>query len=211
MLLRNPFSLLLIFTFLRLWLAHSSSSSHCAASLAWAKGPKALLYDASSPRLPGWVTLVSRGTFATVEFQGQEVLSLQDTLHPGTRESIRWCQHKNYTLQANSYKCTYKNQNFFLVHKWCISEEICLVILRLLRAFFTRRSTSKSGTGKDYLSHLRSSVTSTFKCLIKDSSLWCGIICTNLKKPKVQYDREKGALSNQPRLMRVTTTALLGS
>ncbi len=53
-LLRNPFFLLLIVTFLRLESACSSSSSHCAASLAWAEGPMALSYDTCSPRLLGW-------------------------------------------------------------------------------------------------------------------------------------------------------------
>ncbi len=53
-LLCNPVSLILIVTFLRLGSACSSSSSCCAVSLAWAKGPTALLYNTSSPRLPGW-------------------------------------------------------------------------------------------------------------------------------------------------------------
>ncbi len=52
--LHNPFFLLLIVTFLRLWSARSSSSSCCAASLASAKEPMALLYNTSSPRLSGW-------------------------------------------------------------------------------------------------------------------------------------------------------------
>jgi hypothetical protein len=34
---------------------------------------------------------------------------------------------------------------------------------------------------------------------------------THLKNPKDQADRKKGMLSNQPRVMRVTPTALLGS
>ncbi len=54
MLLHNPFFLLLIVTFLRLWPARSSSSSCHAASLASAKGLTALLYNTSSPRLSGW-------------------------------------------------------------------------------------------------------------------------------------------------------------
>jgi hypothetical protein len=157
------------------------------------------------------MTLASRGTSASVEFQGQEVLSLWDALCPSTRESIMWRHCKNYTLWANSFERTYKNQKIFLVHEWCISEETSLVISRLLCANSTRRSMSKSGTRKDYLLRLRSSATNTFKCLIKDSPLWRGIISTNLKKPEVQYDHKKGMLSNQPQLMRVTPTALLGS
>ncbi len=62
----------------------------------------------------------------------------------------------------------------FLVHEWHISEETHLIILRLLREISTMRSTSKSGTGKDYLLHfLRSPVKSTFKCLWKQTLLWC--------------------------------------
>ncbi len=53
MLLRNPFCLLLIFTFLRLGSARSSSSSWSAASLAWAEGPTALSYKTCSPWLLG--------------------------------------------------------------------------------------------------------------------------------------------------------------
>ncbi len=48
MLLRNPFFLLLIVTFLRLWSARSSSSSCCAVSLAWEKGPTAGHYHCNS-------------------------------------------------------------------------------------------------------------------------------------------------------------------
>ncbi len=52
---------------------------------------------------------------------------------------------------------------------------------------------------------------STSKCLIKDTLLWHGVMSTNLKKPEVQDDPKKGILSNQPQLMHVTPTALLGS
>ncbi len=51
---------------------------------------------------------------------------------------------------------------------------------------------------------------STFKCLILDTALWSGIMSTNLKNPEDQDDHEKGMLSNQPQLMRVTPTGLLG-
>ena len=111
--------------------------------------------------------VVSSGNFASMEFQGQEVLSLWDTLRCSTRESIRWHHCKNYAWHVNTFGSTYKNQRFFLVHEWRVSVETCLIIWRLLRAFSTRRSTSKSGTRKDYLLLLRSSTTSTFKCLIK--------------------------------------------
>jgi hypothetical protein len=63
------------------------------------------------------VTHVSRGTSASVEFQRQEVLSLQDALCCSNHGSIRWRQLKNYTLRANSFGRSYKNQNFFLVRE----------------------------------------------------------------------------------------------
>jgi hypothetical protein len=54
-------------------------------------------------------------------------------------------------------------------------------------------------------------MTSTFKCLIKDTPSWHVVMSTNLKNPKVQDSLKKGTLSNQPRLTPVTPTALLGS
>ncbi len=81
---------------------------------------------------------------------------------------------------------------------------------RLLCAFSMRRSTTKSGTRKDYLSCLRSSVRSTFKCLIKDTPLWHGVMSTTIKNPEDQDGREKRTLSNQPQLMGISPTALLG-
>ncbi len=81
------------------------------------------------------VTHASRGNSAFVEFQGQEVLSLQDVLRCSIRESIRWRHPKTYALQANSFGRTYKNQKFFLVHEWHVSQETHLIISRLLREF----------------------------------------------------------------------------
>ncbi len=86
-----------------------------------------------------------------------------------------------------------------------------LVKLRLLRPFSTRKSTNVSGARKDYLSCLRSPTKSTFKCLFKDILLWHGVMSMHLRNPEEQDDRNKGTLSNQPRLMCVTPTALLGS
>ncbi len=50
----------------------------------------------------------------------------------------------------------------------------------------------------------------TCKCLIKDTLLRHGVMSTNLRKPKVQDDRKKRMLSDQPRLTRITPTAFLG-
>jgi hypothetical protein len=55
------------------------------------------------------------------------------------------------------------------------------------------------------------SVTSTFKCLIKDTQLWRGIMSTTLRNPDDQDGRKKRMLSDQPQLTYVTPTALLGS
>ncbi len=52
---------------------------------------------------------------------------------------------------------------------------------------------------------------STVKRLIKDSPLWQGIMSMTLKNPKDQDGHKKGTLSNQPRLMRITPTVLLGT
>ncbi len=74
--------------------------------------------------------------------------------------------------------------SFFLVHKWRISKETRLVILRLLPEISTRRSMSKSGTGKDYLLHyLRSPAKSTFKGLCKQTPLWLVVMRKEPQEP----------------------------
>ncbi len=98
------------------------------------------------------------------------------------------------------------------VHKWHISEEACLVILRLLHEIPTRGSTSKSGTKKNYLLHyLRSPAKSAIKCLYMQTPLWRVVMSNSLRNSKNQDDRKKGTLRNQPQLTRVTPTALLDS
>ncbi len=115
-------------------------------------------------------------------------------------------------LRMTNFGGTYKNQKFFLVHEWQVSQETCLVISRLLRTFSTRRSTSKSCTGKDYLlRYLRNPMKSTFKCLFKHTLLWRVVMSKHLRNPEDQDDCKKGMLSNQPWLTRATPTALLGS
>ncbi len=77
---------------------------------------------------------------------------------------------KSYALRVTSYRC--------------ISEKTRLVILRLLCEISTRRSTSKSGAGKDYLLHyLRSPAKSTFKCLCKQTLLWHVIMRKTPQEP----------------------------
>ncbi len=70
---------------------------------------------------------------------------------------------------------------------------------------------AKAVPRKDYYTCSRSPAKSTFKCLILDTPLWRGIMSTKLKNPEDQADCEKGMLSNQPWLTRVTPTVLLGS
>ncbi len=108
-----------------------------------------------------------------MEFQGQEVLSLRDALRRSTHLNIRWRHCKILRPTRNFVQTHLQDPIFFLVHEWRISKESCLVILRLLREISTRRSTSKCGTGKDYLSrYLRSPAKSTFKRLYKQTPLW---------------------------------------
>ncbi len=201
MLLRNPFFLLSIVTFLRLGSACSSSCSCCAASLAWEKEPTALSYDTRNPRLLGWPLHLGETLWNSKDkkcclYKTPYVAALLRELHP-TRDFLQ--TH----LQENQKVCS--------VHKWRVSEEIHLVKSRLLHPFSTMKSTSKSGTRKDYLSCLRSPTKSSFKCLFKDTPLWCGTMITNLSNPEDQADRKIRTLCDQPRLMCVTPTALLGS
>jgi hypothetical protein len=140
------------------------------------------------------------------------VLSLQDSLRCSTRESIRWRHCKFSALRVTNFGRTYKNQKFFLGHRWQVSQETHLVVLKLLRTFSTRRSMSKRGTGKDYLLHyLRSPTKSTFKCLCKQTQFWQVVMSKSLRNPEDQDDCKKGMLSDQPRLTRVTPTVLIGS
>ncbi len=61
------------------------------------------------------------------------------------------------------------------------------------------------------LYYLRSPTKSTFKCLFKHTPLWHVVMSKNPRNPEDEDDREKGMLSNQPQLMCITPTALLGS
>ncbi len=117
-----------------------------------------------------------------------------------------------YALRAASYRCTYESQNSF----WLTSDAF---LKRLVLSFWDsyvkflpgglwakvvpERTTYCITWGvlwrvpsRVSASRLRSDLTSWAKCL---------------RNPEDQDDREKGTLSNQPRLTRVTPTALLGS
>ncbi len=153
------------------------------------------------------VTLASRGNSAPKKLQGQEVLSLHNNLCSSTSRVLgdvnaRTQHYAQLPTDAPS------RTRFFFVHKWPVSEETHFVKSRLLHTLSRRKSTSKSRT---YFMHLRSPAKSTFKCLILDTLLWCGVISTNLKNPKEQDDCKKGMLSNQPWLMRGTPTEFLAA
>ncbi len=140
------------------------------------------------------------------------MLSLWDTPRCSTHLSIRWCHRKILRPTRDFLQTHLQEPEVFLVHKWRISEETRLDISRLLHEISTRRSKSKSGTGKNYLLHyLRSPAKSTFKCLCKQTLLWRILMRKTPQDPWEQGDRKKRTLSNQPQLTCVTPTALLGS
>jgi hypothetical protein len=146
----------------------------------------------------------SRRNSASVEIQGQEVLSLQDALHCSTRESIRW-RHCNILRSTRNLLWMHLQEpEIFLVHEWQVSWETHLVISRLLRAFSTRRSTSKSGTGKDYLLHyLRSPMKSTFNCLFKQTLLWRVIMSKTPQEPwRSRWPQERDLERSAPTHLR---------
>ncbi len=130
------------------------------------------------------VTHVSRRNSASVKLQGQEVLFLQDALRCSTHLNIRWCHCKILRPTRNFLQTHLQEPEFILVHEWRVSEETCLVILRLLHEISTRRSTSKSGTRKDYLlRYLRSPKKITFKRLYKQTLLWLVVMREEPQEP----------------------------
>ncbi len=137
-----------------------------------------------------------------MEIQGQEVLSLQDALRCSTPLSIRWHHRKILRPTRNFLQTHLQESDIFLVHEWCVSEETHLVISRLLREISTRRSTSKSGTGKDYLlRYLRSPAKSTFKHLCRQTLLWLVITRKEPQEPwrtrrPHERDLEQSALTH---------------
>ncbi len=137
-----------------------------------------------------------------MEIQGQEVLSLRDTLRCSTHLSIRWCHRKILRPTHDFLQIHLQEPVFFLVHKRRISEETHLVISRLLCEISTRRSTSNSGTRKDYLScYLRIPAKSTFKCLSKQTLLWHVVMSKTPQEPwrsrwPQERDVEQSALTH---------------
>ncbi len=111
-------------------------------------------------------------------------MSLWVALCCSTHLSIRWCHRKVLCPTRNFLQMHLQEPVFFLVHKWRVSEETCFVLSRLLHEISMGRSTRKSGTGKDYLSrYLRSPTKSTFKCLFKQTLLWCAVMSKTPQEP----------------------------
>ncbi len=147
-----------------------------------------------------------------MEIQGQEVLSLQDALRCSTHMSIRWRHRKFYAPHATSYRRTYKSQIFFWFtsdaflkrHISSLWDSYVKFLWGDLRAkVVPKRTTYRVTWGVPW--RVPSSISASRLC--SDSSSWE----KSLRNPIEQEDRKKGTLSDQPRLMRITPTALLGS
>ncbi len=146
------------------------------------------------------VTHASRRNSASVEFQGQEVLSLRDALCRSTHLSIRWCHCEIPRPTRNFLQTHLQQPEFFLVHEWHVSQETHLVISRLLREISTRRSTSESGTGKDYLlRYLKSPAKSIFKRLCKQTPLWSIVMSkTPQELQRLRWPQERDVEQSAP-------------
>jgi hypothetical protein len=91
---------------------------------------------------------------------------------------------KFYPLLRDFLQTHLEEWVFFLVHEWRLSEVTCLIISRLICEISTSRSTSKSGTRKDYLSrYLRNPAKSTFKRLCKQTLLWLIVMKKEPQEP----------------------------
>ncbi len=91
---------------------------------------------------------------------------------------------KFYALCTTSYRHTYKSQNFFGSRVTSFWTDLSCHFETPMWNFY-QRSTSKSGTRKDYLLHyLRSHVKSTFKRLCRQTLLWCIVMSKMPQEPK---------------------------
>jgi hypothetical protein len=72
---------------------------------------------------------------------------------------------------------------FFLVHKWCVSQETRLVKDLTSTSLFYKEVKSKSSTKKGLLYALEESCKEHFMCLSLDTPLWHDVMSTSLKEP----------------------------
>ncbi len=114
--------------------------------------------------------------------------------------NIRWRHRKILRPTTDFLQTHLQVPDYFLVHEWRVSEETRLVILRLLWEISMRRSTSESGTGKDYLSrYLRSPGKSTFKRLYKQTPLWLVVKRKEPQEPwRTRRPRERDVEQSAP-------------
>jgi hypothetical protein len=155
-------------------------------------------------------------------------LASRETLPQGNSKAKKCCLYQTlYVAAPQEYKVTSSQElhpmrNFLRVYIqepdffWFTIDFHDFFFWRdlscqLQTPMYSVKESSERGTRNNYFTRLRSPAKRTFKCLIQDTPLWGGVVSTNLKKPKDQDDHKKGTLSNQPQLMHVTPTALLGS
>ncbi len=113
MLLRNPFFLLTIVTYLRLGPACFSSSSHCASSIGWAKGPTAPSYNTCSPRLLGWPLHLTETLPLWNSKDKKSVSTTTRHLRHSTRERIRWPHCKKLRPMHRLLQAHLQGPDFF--------------------------------------------------------------------------------------------------
>jgi hypothetical protein len=147
-----------------------------------------------------------------MEIQGQEVLSLRDTLCCSTHLSIRWRHRETLRPMRDFLQMHLQEPEYFLVHEWRISErhissfwDSYVKFLRGdLRAKVVPERTTYCVTW-GVPRRVPSSVSASRLC--SDSLSWEN----SLRNPEEQEDHKKGTLSDQHQLTHVTPTALLGS
>ncbi len=147
-----------------------------------------------------------------MEFQGQEVLSLQDALHRSTHLNIRWRHCKILRPTRNFLQMHLQEPDFF----WFTSDAFLKRHVLLFQDSYVKflRGDLQAKVVPDRTTYC---VTWGVPQRVP-SSISTGRLCSDLlswdkslRNPEEQEDHEKGMMSNQPRLTRITPTALLGS
>ncbi len=147
-----------------------------------------------------------------MEIQGQEVLSLQDTLHRRTHPSIRWCHCKILRPTRDFLRTHLQKPESF----WFTSDAF---LEQLFLSFWDSYMKFLQGYLQAKVVPERTSYCVTWgvprrvPSSISTSSLRSDLLSwkKSLRNPEEQEDYKKGTLSNQPWLTRITPSALLGS